>query len=98
MSDDLDLRAVHQHHELDPEFRAALRQRVMQLLSGDGSPVPDTDDSVLDRIELAPRRSSHRRRWPTLIVAAAATAVAVIAVVTIRSDESTVSTSEHDAT
>ena len=58
MSDDLDLRAVHQRHEPDPEFRAALRGRVSQIVSHDRSARPDPDGSVVDvmELELALRR------------------------------------------
>jgi hypothetical protein len=97
MSDGLDLRALHQHHEPDSEFRAALRQRVAQIVSGDGSAVPDPDGSVVDLVELAPGHASRRRPWPALLLAAAAAAVTLIAVLIIRSDESTVSVSDSQS-
>lgn len=98
MSDDLDLRALHQRREPDPDFRAALRRRVAQIVSEDGSAHTDPGGSLVDVIVLAPRHASRRRPWPALLIAAAAAVVVtVIAVVTVPSDESTVSSPDLEA-
>lgn len=98
MSDDLDLRALHQRCEPDPEFRAALRRRIAQIVSEDGSAHTDPGGSLVNVIELAPRHTSRRRPWPALLIgAAAAVVVTAIAIMTPRSDESTVSSPELEA-
>lgn len=99
MSDDLDLRALHQRREPDPEFRAALRRRIAQIVSEDGSAHTDPGGSLVDVSELAPRHPSRRRPWPALLMAAAAVVVViVIAVVTVRSGEFTVSNRSYEST
>ena len=99
MSDDLDLRALHQRCEPDPEFRAALRRRIAQIVSEDGSARTDPGGSLVNVIELAPRQTSRRRPWPALLMAAAAAVVViVIAVVTVRSGEPTVSSPSYEST
>lgn len=98
MSDDLDLRALHQRCEPDPEFRAALRRRIAQIVSENGSARTDPGGSLVNVIELAPRHTSRRRPWPALLIGATAAAVVtVIAVVTVRSGESMVSNPELEA-
>lgn len=98
MSDDLDLRALHQRREPDPDFRADLRRRVVQIMSEDGPAHTDRGGSLVDVVVMAPPHASRRRPWPALLVAAAAAVVVVvIAVVTVSSDESTAPTPELQA-
>ena len=91
MSDDLDLRGIDQRHEPDPEFRAALRRRVLDIAAGidPSEPADPLDFATLD-IEPVSRRAGPTRRRPLiraiLAVAAAAAVVAAIVVVISRDD------------
>ena len=92
MSDDLDLRGIDQRHEPDPEFRAALRRRVLDIAAGiDPSESTDPLDFATLDIEPVSRRAGPTRRRPliraVLAVAAAAAVVAAIVVVISRDNE-----------
>ena len=89
MSDDLDLRGIDQRHEPDPEFRAALRRRVLDIAAGiDPSESTDPLDFATLDIEPVARHARPTRRRPliraVLAVAAAAAVVVAIVVVTSR--------------
>ena len=92
MSDDLDLRGIDQRHEPDPEFRAALRRRVLDIAAGiDPSESTDPLDFATLDIEPVSRHARPTRRRPliraVLAVAAAAAVVAAIVVVISRDNE-----------
>ena len=89
MSDDLDLRGIDQRHEPNPEFRAALRRRVLDIAAGiDPSESTDPHDFATLDIEPVGRDARSTRRRPliraVLAVAAAAAVVAAIVVVMSR--------------
>ena len=91
MSDDLDLRAVDQRHEPDPEFRAALQRRVAEIVAGEQS--ADAQQNAADveavEVEFETQPTSRRRlRSAFLGAVAAAAAVIVIVVAVTASNES----------
>ena len=94
MSDDLDLRGIDQHHEPDPEFRAALRRRVLDIAAGT-DPSDTSDPTDLATIGVEPingRTAQTRRGWvggSILALTAAAAAVAATLVVISRHDVNT---------
>src|SRR4051794_33641710 len=92
VSDDLDLRAIDQRHEPDPQFRAALRGRLAAIVTGKdpGSLTEGPDLAMIDverpRQHREPR--SNGQRIARVILAAAAI-VAIIAAVTREVDVTT---------
>ena len=82
---------IDQRHEPDPEFRAALRRRVLDIAAGtDPSESTDPLDFATLDVEPVSRRAGPTRRRPliraVLAVAAAAAVVAAIVVVISRDD------------
>ena len=82
MSDDLDLRGIDQRHEPDPEFRAALRRRVLDDRRGHRSGLGDRDPRTSPRstsnrhaTTSGPRRRSRRVTHVVLAIAVAAAVV-----------------------
>ena len=86
MSDDLDLRGIDQRHEPDPEFRAALRRRVLDIAAGI-DPSESTDPLEFATLDIEPvsRRAGPTRRRPLIraVVAVAAAAAVVVATVVV---------------
>jgi hypothetical protein len=92
MTDDLDLRAIHQSHEPDPLFRAALQTRIDQVLAG-VEPAPAqhrsfTDGEVINMVDLepstepspgSPSTEARRRSRRWLVAASILTAAAATA-------------------
>ena len=99
MHDELDLRVIERDHDADPQYRAALRQRVAAILDGseaaprdDDAPEPATIDLAEERLT-GPER--HRRRWLVSAAAAAAAAAAIVAVVAVTSDSDTLAPADE---
>ncbi len=90
MHDDLDLRVIERHHDADPHYREALRQRVAAIL--DGSEAPPTSDTAnwFETVDLTAERLERDRRRSVVRAAAAlvgaAAMVAGLAVVTSRDE------------
>jgi hypothetical protein len=91
MSDDLDrldLTGIDQRHEPDPEFRAALRDRVAAIVAGGGPSDRFTGTPGTTTFDVEPSESPRRGRVPLVLVVAAAAAatVAAIALIITRHD------------
>ena len=42
MHEDLDLRVIERHHDADPQYREALRKRLVAILDGSEAPGPSS--------------------------------------------------------
>lgn len=87
MHDDLDLRVIERHHDADPRYREALRQRVAATLdnrdavpTGEASP----DLTMIDLVTQRPvHRQRHRRRWVASAAALVSAAALIVALVVV---------------
>lgn len=87
MHDDLDLRVIERHHDADPRYREALRQRVAATLdnrdavpTGEASP----DLTMIDLVTQRPvQRQRHRRRWVASAAALVSAAALIVALVVV---------------
>ena len=102
MSDDLDLRSMHQRHQPQEVFRAELRRKVEAIVSDEdrAAPAVDARDFVLIEVEpghspMAPRR---RGRWVALVTLASAAAVIVVLALLASTDDRTAPADTRDTT
>jgi hypothetical protein len=88
MHDDLDLRVIERHHDADPSYRAAVRERLAAILDGSDVQTHESarDLPMIDLATLLPvRPRHHHRRWvagAAAVVGAAAMIVALVVVPT----------------
>jgi hypothetical protein len=93
MHDDLDLRVIERHHDADPRYREALRQRVAAIL--DGSEAPPTEDAAPEAamIDLVAHEvvssERHRRRWVASAAALIGAAAVIAGIFVVRSSDDT---------
>jgi hypothetical protein len=90
MNDDLDLRVIERHHDADPTYRAALRQRLAAILDGsDGVPLEESARDLAPiilakRLPTRPRR--HRGRWVASAAAVVGAAAMIVALLVVPSN------------
>ena len=94
MTNELDLARVHQAHEPDSAFVAALEQRLAAILAGathldDSSYLNGRSGGHDMTIDLATERPKQRRRWLPGVAALVATAAAVAGIVILTSGDQT---------
>ena len=97
MHDDLELSVIERHHDADPQFRKAVRTRLVAILDGsDAIEVPDhlsvqSTEEQATMIDLeTPSETEEHRKGPKRVLLAGllvAAAVAAIALVAIRNDD-----------
>lgn len=89
MHDGLDLRVAERHHDADPRYREALRQRVTAILDGREAAPTGEASPDLAVVELGVQRpvlrQRHRRRWVASAAALVSAAAMVVALIIVAS-------------